>query len=141
MKERKPRDNPRWPEQDLFCERVAFYAEEEGLVKKTGGFDWEGLGDRFDLSGNTVRLMFTSRSINRPHVDTLMRIAKVRSNRLAEKKPPARLDQVKSGILCLAYQARSLSPAGPAILMQLGHGSLRCTAKVKLGLLTTKGLR
>ena len=55
-----------------------------------------------------------------------------------EKKPPARLDQVNTGIRVSPYHLSAAS--SPLMLTQSGQGSAACTARLRLGLLATKGV-
>ena len=55
-----------------------------------------------------------------------------------EKKPRARLDQVKSGIFCAVYHSRSAAFDGPETLRQPSQGASFSSARLKFGLEATK---
>src|SRR4051794_10739725 len=78
---------------------------------------------------------FSTHSLSRylSKVSSLLRL------KWPEKKQTDRLDHGKIGILLAAYQSRSPAPSGPLILIQPSQGGLTCTARLKFGLLATKG--
>ena len=68
-----------------------------------------------------------------------LKLSRLSGRKRPLKKPPAILDQVKSGICASAYQARSSWLPGPLMLMQPSQGTLTWSARLKLGLLARKG--
>ena len=70
-----------------------------------------------------------------------MKVSKLSRWYRPEKKPPAKADQGVRATSLAAYQSRAAAPSGPLMLTQSAQGSSYCSARLKFGLLTAKGVR
>ena len=69
--------NANWAEQPIFIERVKSYCKKKGLLTPRGAVKLDETAKIFGLSPVTLQQFIYHKTRNRPHFDTLSRIARI----------------------------------------------------------------
>jgi len=69
--------NKNWPQQEVFCQKVKRFCEQNGLTTSRGAIKLDVVSDLFNISEITLKQFLQYKSRSRPHYDTLSFIAGV----------------------------------------------------------------